>query len=310
MNDLSDDAKALFDAARQAQEPTARDRELVRAALLLRIGGAAATLGVAKTGTAAALGQGTALASGGKVLLALKVVVGLTVAGGVGTLAHHSLAPDTPASQAPIRSRGGSDSSTGTAPGLASASAAQRSQEADQESEDVGSAATSAGARPAQTKPTERRPQPRLEPSKPSSAAAPVSDIPAAGAFPEGPAKSSDLSLEARALSLVQRAVREGRSSEALTLLDQQERDFPQGELRQERVAARVVALCAAGKASEARALAADFLAKAPHSPLAARMRTTCAGEPTNVSATDVRRRGNSGEETKRPETESKKSSR
>jgi hypothetical protein len=87
------------------------------------------------------------------------------------------------------------------------------------------------------------------------------------------------LSLEARALSGVQRAVREGRSTEALALLDQQDRDFPQGELRQERVAARVVALCAAGKASEARALAASFLARAPRSPLAARMRTICAGQ-------------------------------
>ena len=310
MNDLSDDAKALFDAARQAQEPTERDRELVRAALLLRIGGAAATLGVAKTGTAAALGQGTALASGGKVLLALKLVVGLTVVGGISTVAYHSFAPGSGATEAPSFARGASALATSSAPALASVSTPQLRRGAGQESNDLGSATTSVVEPPStETKQSQRRPLARLETSEQTSVAAPEREhrssparaIPGAGAFPEEPAKSSDLSLEARALSLVQRAVREGRSSEALTLLDQQERDFPQGELRQERVAARVVALCAAGRASEARALAASFLARAPRSPLAARMRTICAGEPTNVSATDVRPRGNSGDDTKSP---------
>lgn len=309
MNDLSDDAKALFDAARQAQEPTARDRELVRTAVLLRIGGAAATLGVAKAGAAATLGQGAVLASGSKMLLALKVVVGLTVAGGIGTFAYHSLAPDTGALQAQPHSRGAIDSATRSTPALASVFPPEPSRDADPEVQAPGSTATSAKLHAAETKPTPPRPPPRLETPRPPSIAAaepghrsaPAGDMPGTGTFPEVPAKTSDLSLEARALSLVQRAVREGRSSEALALLDQQERDFPHGELRQERVAARVVALCAAGRAGEARALAAGFLARAPRSPLAARMRTTCAGEPTNVSATDTRPRGNSGEETKRP---------
>jgi hypothetical protein len=318
MNDLSDDAKALFDAARQAQEPTERDRELVRTAVLIRIGGAAATLGAAKTGTAATLGQGTAatlgqgtaLASGGKVLLALKLVIGLTVAGGTGTLAYHSLAPGTGASEASIRSRAAVGLAASNAPALASASRPQLSRDVDQQSNAVGSAVTSA-VKPlgAETKPTSRRSPVRLDPSAAPRVAAPELEnrsspagaIPGAGAFPGEPAKSSDLSLEARALSLVQRAVREGRSGEALTLLDQQERDFPQGELRQERVAARAVALCAAGRVSEARALAASFLARAPRSPLAARMRSICTEEPTNVSETDARRRGNSGNEAKRP---------
>jgi hypothetical protein len=286
MNDLSDDAKALFDAARRVQEPTERDRELVRTAVLVRIGGAAATLGVAKTGTAATLGQGAALASGGKMVLALKLIVGLTVAGGTGTVAYRSFVSGTGASEAPMRSRGAIDLATSDERAPASVPTPQPSREADQEPSDVGSAATPAAKLPAaDTKPPQPRSPVGLEPSKPTSVVAPELEhrsssagaIPGAGAFPEEPARSSDLSLEARGLSQVQRAVREGRSSEALTLLDQQERDFPQGELRQERVAARVVALCAAGRASEARALAASFLARAPRSPLATRMRTICA---------------------------------
>jgi hypothetical protein len=82
MNDLSDDAKALFDAARPGHEPTQQDREQVRTRLLIRIAGAAATLGVAQTGAAASLGPGAAMASGAKTLLALKLIVGLTIAGG------------------------------------------------------------------------------------------------------------------------------------------------------------------------------------------------------------------------------------
>jgi hypothetical protein len=287
MNDLSDDAKALFKAAQSGHEPTERDRDQVRAGLLLRIGGAAATLGVAQTGAAASLAPGAVMASGAKTLLALKLIVGLTIAGGAGTVAYRSLAPGAPTSNTSVRARGPSDGAAGGAVALGPA-LKQQGQDEKQEASDIGSAASPPEEPPApEAKPAHERSLGRLEP--PGSPATTVPEPerrspsggakPGAGTFPDETPPSSDLSREARALSGVQRAVRDGRSSEALALLDQQDRDFPQGELRQERVAARVVALCAAGRASEARTLAASFLARAPRSPLAARMRTVCAGQ-------------------------------
>lgn len=287
MNDLSDDAKALFEAARPGHEPTQRDREQVRAGLLIRIGGAAATLGVAQTGAAASLGPGAAMASGAKTLLALKLIVGLTIAGGAGTVAYRSLAPGAPTSNTSVRARGPTDGATGSAGALGPA-LKQQGQDAKQEASDIGFEASPPAKPPAvAARPTHERSPDGLEPTGSEAATFPEPERrsrvagakPGAGTFPDETPRSSDLSREARALSVVQRAVRDGRSSEALALLDQQDRDFPQGELRQERVAARVVALCAAGRASEARALAASFLAQAPRSPLAARMRTVCAGQ-------------------------------
>jgi hypothetical protein len=276
MSDWSDDAKALFEAARPGHEPTQHDREQVRAALWVRIGGASAVLGVAQTGTAATLGSA---ATGGKLVLAVKLVVALAVTGGAGTVAYRSLAPDGTASKAARGARTQGSAATGAARAALPAPTSQASAGLGQEP-----AAALPVARPVLVEPKTVREPPLagVEPSAPLVSPLPVRRSPSAGgtsgvgSFPVEPARSSELSLEARALSQVQRAVREGRSGEALALLDQQEREFPRGELRQERVAARVVALCANGKRSEARALAATFLARSPRSPLAARMRAIC----------------------------------
>jgi hypothetical protein len=85
------------------------------------------------------------------------------------------------------------------------------------------------------------------------------------------------LSREARALADVQRALREGRSAEALALLERQSQQFQGGALGQEREAARVVGLCAAGRVAEAHVAAERFLAANPSSPVAARIRSSCA---------------------------------
>jgi hypothetical protein len=53
---------------------------------------------------------------------------------------------------------------------------------------------------------------------------------------------------------------------------------FPSGALAEERDASRVLALCAAGRAAEARVIATDFLAKHPRSPAASRVRASCGG--------------------------------
>lgn len=70
------------------------------------------------------------------------------------------------------------------------------------------------------------------------------------------------------------------RPAAALEALDEHERKFPKGVLRQERAAARVKALCALGRLEEARAELARLTRAAPGSPHAARAAEACASTP------------------------------
>jgi len=87
---------------------------------------------------------------------------------------------------------------------------------------------------------------------------------------------------ERRALAQIEHALREGRFVQALRLTDEQDRAFPRGALGEERAAARVLALCGAGKSAEARQLAADFVAQHPRSPLRARVLESCKSTEKN----------------------------
>jgi hypothetical protein len=62
----------------------------------------------------------------------------------------------------------------------------------------------------------------------------------------------------------------------ALALLDEQDRTFVRGVLREERAAARVLALCAAQRTGEARQSAESFVRRYPASPLRARVLAAC----------------------------------
>jgi outer membrane protein assembly factor BamD (BamD/ComL family) len=75
----------------------------------------------------------------------------------------------------------------------------------------------------------------------------------------------------------VQRALRDGRAEEALRLLAEQDKTFARGALHEERAAARVLALCSAGRTAEGRAARDRFLATYPRSPAADRVRSSCA---------------------------------
>jgi hypothetical protein len=68
-----------------------------------------------------------------------------------------------------------------------------------------------------------------------------------------------------------------GDPSAALSTLDRLGASHADGVLREERLAARIVALCAAGRVDDARREAARFLADSPASIHAARVRASCA---------------------------------
>lgn len=111
-----------------------------------------------------------------------------------------------------------------------------------------------------------------------STRAAPLAAEPAAAASaPVGAAvEPPSLVQESRALAAVQAALSAHDGYRALQLLDAQDRDFGSGSLAQERAAARVLALCAAGQAGAARAAKQRFLTAYPGSPLARRIGTAC----------------------------------
>jgi hypothetical protein len=93
-------------------------------------------------------------------------------------------------------------------------------------------------------------------------------------------AKASDpvsIAAEVALLRTAQTALADGDSARSLGALDALAAQHPDGALREERDAARVLALCSAGRVDEARVLGRQFLAQRPRSVQAARVRGSCA---------------------------------
>jgi hypothetical protein len=73
------------------------------------------------------------------------------------------------------------------------------------------------------------------------------------------------LAEEVALLSRAQAAIRNGKPTVALDVLNEHERKFGNGLLSEERIAARVRALCALGRTSEADAQLARLSPKSLH---------------------------------------------
>jgi hypothetical protein len=96
-------------------------------------------------------------------------------------------------------------------------------------------------------------------------------------AAPASAVRAPALSEEVALLQRAERALRDGKPDQALSALSEHARQFPKGELRAERTAARIAALCALHRQAEAKRDAAAFLKQWPSSPLAAQVRASCA---------------------------------
>jgi hypothetical protein len=109
------------------------------------------------------------------------------------------------------------------------------------------------------------------------AAAAAVSP-PASAAVRQGDQLQLEVALLLRATS----ALSAGRASEALKVLNEHQRQFPNGILSEERRAAKAQALCSLGRLSEGRAELAHL---APQSPAASRATQVCdaASSPTSA---------------------------
>jgi outer membrane protein assembly factor BamD (BamD/ComL family) len=87
------------------------------------------------------------------------------------------------------------------------------------------------------------------------------------------------LAQEVELLSRAETELHRGRYANALRLLDDYRREFPNGTLSQERLAARIQALCALGRQKEAEADLARLTRLSPESPQEGRARAACAAK-------------------------------
>jgi hypothetical protein len=138
----------------------------------------------------------------------------------------------------------------------------------------------------------EQPPSPKPAPSiiaiAPSASPAPMPEQSASAAPSETPVgtpakgaavapRSDDrLAQEVAILSRAGSELHAGRAGAALKLLDEHRRKFPGGVLAQERMAARVRALCMLGRMQEAQAELARLSKLSPNSPHEARARKAC----------------------------------
>ncbi|HEY3497689.1 MAG TPA: hypothetical protein VGK73_23485 [Polyangiaceae bacterium] len=92
----------------------------------------------------------------------------------------------------------------------------------------------------------------------------------------EKPKKNETLDAELDLLHEAQAKWRSRDANAALALLAEHRKRFPQSELRLEREALRVLALCAAGRTAEAKEVAGRAFKNAPRSPLRASVEESC----------------------------------
>jgi hypothetical protein len=239
MSEMSKEAEDLLSRAR-AVPPLSRERQIkVRAALLGQIALAPAT--------------GAAAGALGKLgLVKLLMVVGAVGAVGTGalTLARKSDAPREPAPVALHAAPRAPEHS----PAPPIAETAREVPKVDAPTlarEPVGRRATNT--------------EPRV--ARKTASVAPA------------PADPDSLREEIELVQKANSALRGGKPEQAQALLDQHGEKFGSGALREEREAARILALCALGKQAEAQAAAAKFLRESPRSMQAARVRGSCASK-------------------------------
>jgi hypothetical protein len=242
VTELSPEARAIVDAGRDGDSAGDLERARVRRALFAKIaagGGAAlASSSVAASQGTAASGPVAAAATSSLPLAKLLVPLAILAAGSVGgTIAWHA--------------RGATPTATAVAHVAPAAAPAP--------------APTVAPLPPVVVVPplVTERPAPHHAVARP---AAPPHDV---------PVTTTRLAEETALLGSANAALRAGDSARALALLDDYDRRYPAGIMREEVLATRIIARCQLDT-RDATAGADAFLARHPRSPLAPRVRSSC----------------------------------
>ncbi|HEX3853552.1 MAG TPA: outer membrane protein assembly factor BamD [Polyangiaceae bacterium] len=129
--------------------------------------------------------------------------------------------------------------------------------------------------------------EPEDAPTPPQSLEQTLSLAPAeASALPRGRSEKGTSSSEPtideeiKLMTRAQTSLRAGDPKQALQLLNEAARRFPNSKLATARAVSHMTALCAAGRSDEARAEASRFLAKNPGSPFTDRVKDVCLASP------------------------------
>jgi hypothetical protein len=299
MSDMMPDDEALLRRARIGLEPTGADQARVRqkvfAQIGLGVGGATSALSAstaAKTG--ASIVAGSTMATAAKVFGGLLIVGGLVGASAVVVREFH--ASGTATSSPPgIATRGslkpvpaplGSGLLGAPPPVAATVSAPPSgppvppvSVNAVPRVVDRAAATTTTATR---ANPSDNVLYPPASVVSAATTAGPTEMPPTASAATTEPRTATisgpaTVAAEAKLLREADGALRAGDPTRALVLLNEHAASFPQGVLVEERNAERIVALCALGQKTQAREAASTFLRDHGGSPLAARVRASCA---------------------------------
>jgi hypothetical protein len=257
MTDLTPDARSILEAGREQDGAGDLEKARVRRALFAKIAAGGAVLAAASTaaadGGAVAGGGATATGAAGtatgtyaavasplaKILIPLAIIVGGGAGGAVAWRAQRAIAPTSVTMSAP-----------------------------------------STQAAPTPTPVQAPAIAPVIEPMMPPPAARPT-PAPAHHVHVAAPvhvdATTNRLAEETALLAASNGELRRGDARRALSLLDDYDRRYPSGVLREEVLATRFIARCQLGALDSASRRGADaFLARHPASPLAPRVRSSC----------------------------------
>ena len=252
MTDLSPDAQSILEAGRDLDGAGDLERARVRRALFAKIAAGGAVLAAASTAAA----DGGAVAGGA-------AASGATAAGGASAGTYAAVASPLAKILIPLAVIVG---------GGAGGAVAWRAQRA---------MAPAAIVAPAPA-PVRMAPPvaPVIEATTPAPVARPAPAhhvrVATPGHVEAAVAPTNRLAEETALLAASNAELRRGDARGALSLLDDYDRRYPSGVLREEVVATRVIARCQLGIDKAARHGADAFLAKHPASPLAPRVRTSC----------------------------------
>lgn len=263
MSDLDPDVRALLDAARETDAPSAADRARVREALAERIAAGAPAPSLEPLGSAPSTGAVWLGSAAGALL----------VAGAVWTLSAESSADrsDLSADRLDVRRDVRADGEGGARElePFVKAPEPERSKSAPNDADGNGE-----DTAPEPEAPTELRTVRKA--SAPAGAKAPKMRS-ARSAEPELATEHDHLLAEAKLMATVQAALRDARWTDALEGAGLHAKRFADGMLVEERLASEALALCALGRSAEGRARFEALMALNPDTVHASRVREACA---------------------------------
>lgn len=268
MKSSYDGCEALYRNARAEEHSTPADRHAVRAALAVTVAAGIHTVatGALAASTTTAL-TATATKGTASLFLGSQFLTGLFVGTVIGTTVSVAAIVAIPSQSTPT--------TTVTAPPSTPLVVQPRS---NVEHPIVAPSPKRLEKQTAATPPSGNNAQARVsakavapEPFEPTRVQPPM-----VNAIEEAPGAKDPLLDEAQALSKVHEALSRQDPNAAWTLLEQQDQQFPAGQLTEERAAARVLALCSAGRTAEADQARSAFIATHPNSPLTSRVIRSC----------------------------------